>query len=318
MVGSSSLTMQSIFDTYLFVDWNASNRPTRIEPKKDAIWIGELEAGASVPETTYHRTRRAAVGFVQERLEAHRSKQRRILVGFDFPYGYPRGTGRSLGLDRRDAWLGVWQLLAEEIEDSRHNVNNRWQIAASLNHRISPDIAGPFWGCPKSQQSKTLSSRRIGHLSFPYALPNGGALRELRHPERRLSGTQEVWKLLGAGSVGSQTLVGIPCVHRLRFSEELEEHSLVWPYETGFSCELFQRRRPLIVHAEIWPGVVEAQVRADGSGRIRDQVQVEQLCLWASREDRSGTLRRRLERPSGLSDDEVRDCLLEEGWILGA
>lgn len=310
--------MKNIFDTYLFADWSASSLPTRVEPKKDAIWVGELGKYGAESKTYYCRTRRQAASLVQERLEFHLVAGRRTLVGFDFPYGYPRGTGRSLGIERKETWLGLWKTLNETIEDTERNANNRWGVAASLNQQISPSSAGPFWGCPEGRQTKTLTSRQIGHLSFPYALPGGGELRRLRHPERRLSGTQEVWKLFGAGSVGSQTLVGIPYVNKLRFAKDLKNRSCVWPFETGFSVEKFASQRLMIVHAEIWPGVVESAVRAKSAGQIRDQVQVEQLCRWASREDQNGTLRRFLERPKRLSDDEVKDCVLEEGWILGA
>lgn len=310
--------MKKIFNTYLFADWSASSRPTRVEPKKDAIWIGELEGHDAEPKTYYCRTRRQAASLIQERLGSHLAAGRRTLVGFDFPYGYPSGTGQALGIKGTETWMGLWETLSKAIEDTERNANNRWDVAASLNQHISPSSAGPFWGCPNARQAKTLTSRKIGYLSFPYALPGGGELRRRRHPERRLPGTQEVWKLLGAGSVGSQTLVGIPYVRRLRYAKNLENRSCVWPFETGFSVEKLNAQQPSIVHAEIWPGVVEPAVRANAAGRIRDRVQVEQLCLWASREDQNGMLQRLLERPTGLSDDEVKDCVQEEGWILGA
>ena len=152
--------MKKIFDTYLFADWSAASRPTRKKPKKDAIWIGELEPGSAEPKTYYCRTRQEATALVRERLEYHVSQERRVLVGFDFPYGYSRGTGLSLGFDQQSPWLEMWKLLAESIEDTPRNVNNRWEVASSLNERISPGSAGPFWGCPPSRQNRTLSSRK--------------------------------------------------------------------------------------------------------------------------------------------------------------
>lgn len=47
------------------------------------------------------------------------------------------------------------------------------------------------------------------------------SLRRTRHCEARLTGTQETWKLLGAGSVGSQALTGMAwgCQGRDRAAE---------------------------------------------------------------------------------------------------
>ena len=163
--------MKKVFSAYLFADWSASSRPTRVEPKKDAIWIGELEGHDAEPKTYYCRTRRQAASLVQERLGSHLAAGRRTLVGFDFPYGYPRGTGQALGINGTETWMRLWETLSGAIEDSERNANNRWAVAASLNQQISPGSAGPFWGCPKARQAKTLTSRKIGHLSFPYALP---------------------------------------------------------------------------------------------------------------------------------------------------
>ncbi|WP_437608163.1 hypothetical protein WMF20_46260 [Sorangium sp. So ce834] len=44
------------------MDWSASNKPTQLEPKKDAIWLGELVRGAASAER-YHRTGSVNQGF---------------------------------------------------------------------------------------------------------------------------------------------------------------------------------------------------------------------------------------------------------------
>lgn len=310
--------MSRLFDAYIFVDWSAASQPTKVNECPDATWIGEIQANASVAETTYRRTRSDAIAYVKERLELHVDQRRRVLVGLDFPYGYPRGTARALGSRAETPWLRLWQLIADSIDEGPRNANNRWQVAADLNDRISQGKPGPFWGCPPRWASSTLTSSRKGIFDYPYPTESGDLERQ-RLTEKVLPGTQEVWKLLYKGSVGGQTLVGIPHVHGLRFDPAFKEHSLVWPFETGFSTKsLIDDRRPLIVHTEIWPGTVEAAVRAHQAGRIRDQVQVEQLCLWAAREDTAGRLGRFFEPPQHLSEHERRHCVAEEGWIFGA
>ncbi|MEM8960322.1 MAG: hypothetical protein AAGD38_02485 [Acidobacteriota bacterium] len=297
------------FDAYLFADWSASSLPTSPEPRPDAIWVGWLRPERTEPESAYFRTRHDAIDFLEETLLGWVVADQRVLVGFDFPYGYPVGTAEALG---RDGWRGIWNELADAIDDGPKNENNRWTVAAALNHRIEPDTPGPFWGCPPSGRASTLTSKQKGIVDFPY----NGALAQRRLTELCLPRTQETWKLLGAGSVGSQALLGIPRVHHLRFHPELTPHSLVWPFETGFAIPV--DRRPLILHAEVWPGIVEERVRAHQTGTIRDRVQVEQLCLWASEENRAGRLDDVFGRPTNLTDDQVELILREEGWILGA
>lgn len=309
--------MTTLFDTYLFVDWSASSRPTRVTCCENAIWIGEASRETVAPSTTYCRTRHEAFDYVKSRLKHHVAQGNRLLVGFDFAYGFPAGTAKALRCQNAQRWLNLWKLLSDRVEDSDRNANNRWEVASSLNDQISHGCPGPFWGCPKSRQSSTLTTRRNGKFSFPYSY-QGGLLCERRRTEHHLPRAQEVWKLLGAGSVGSQALLGIPYVEKLRFDPALATRSLVWPFETGFEVDALVGRQPLIVHAEIWPGIVEEKVQASQTGRIRDQVQVEQLCLWAQASDFTGELAQHFCFGNSLPADDREQCCWEEGWILGS
>jgi hypothetical protein len=62
-----------------------------------------------------------------------------------------------------------------------------------------------------------------------------GGLSKWRQVEKQLHRLkmrpQPAWKLVGAGAVGSQTLVGIPVVSRLRAHDALRDVSRVWPVE---------------------------------------------------------------------------------------
>ena len=77
---------------------------------------------------------------------------------------------------------------------------------------------------------------------------------------KRLPGTQESWGLFGVGRVGSQALVGIPYVYKLRRHLEIARFNRVWPFETLFTQTLSVAEGPVILHAEIWPGVVKQRV----------------------------------------------------------
>lgn len=310
-----------LFDTYLFVDWSARSSPSPKRPTADAIWSAELTAG-SAPMVAYHRTRQLAFEHLAARLRFALAERRRILVGCDFPYGYPAGFAASLGDAAAAPWRITWERLAAAVQDGADNANNRFEVVNRWNAAIGSGLGGsqlaggrpgPFWGHPTTLRFDALARKSPG---FPYRLRNGRQLQRLRLCEARLPGTQETWKLFGAGSVGSQALTGIPRLIALRDAPDLAAHSRVWPFETGFTA------RPaggevLIVHAEIWPGIVGAGVEA-GKGAIKDAVQVEKLCEWAERRDAAGTLGACFAEPEGLTDAQREACLREEGWVLGA
>jgi hypothetical protein len=119
--------------------------------------------------------------------------------------------------------------------------------------------------------------------------------------------------------VGSQALVGIPRVSGLRWNEKFDEHSKVWPFETGLTSAPSVAKGPFILHAEMWPGIVEvgALIHAQPS-LIRDQAQVRCMCEWAARQDRDIKLGTFFDAPNNLSQTELGHCISEEGWILGS
>ena len=310
----------NLFDAYLFVDWSAASALTSRTPSEDAIWVGHFHPALDEePASTYHRTRSDAIAVIESLLVEHVRQKRRVLVGFDFPYGYPAGLAERLGWrDGSDGapWAFVWELLSREIEDGADNRNNRFEVAAELNRRLGGN--GPFWGCPAGAANECLLPTKDG--------TNGQeslGLARLRRTERLNPGVQEAWKLAYPGSVGSQALVGIPRLHHLRHHPQLAPVSRVWPFETGFTSDPTppEDDGAFVLHAEIWPGVVKARVREmvdREPEKVRDEAQVEAMCLWAADEDSEGGLGDWLAAPRGLSGtEEVAVCVREEGWILG-
>jgi hypothetical protein len=221
---------------------------------------------------------------VRELLEQLMAAGRRVLVGFDFPYGYPRGFADLVAPGDGPAWRRAWGTLVGRVRDDPLNVNNRFDVAAELNVD-----GGPFWGCPAGQARDALTARR--GISFPHK-----GLQEFREIERVLSGVQSAWKLYGAGSVGSQALLGIPHVASLRDDPGLGLVSAVWPFEP--------MREARVVHVEIWPGLIEPTTHA-----IRDAGQVEALVGHWARLDDAGGLEPLFRVPPSVSS--------EEGWIFG-
>src|SRR5262249_46629937 len=160
-------------------------------------------------------------------LTAQVAAGRRVLVGLDLPYGYPVGFASALGVSD---WVGVWEYLDRHISDGKDNVNNRFEVAATINQRLG--VQAPLWGRPKQRNLPALPVCK--QVSYGGA-EEGPGLPEWRAVDRRLRqlrlSPQPVWKLAYTGSVGSQSLVGIPVLRHLRFDHALRDVSRVWPFE---------------------------------------------------------------------------------------
>ena len=156
---------------------------------------------------------------------------------------------------------------------------------------------------------------------FPLVAKNGTHLKRLRITEDLLPDVQETWKLYGAGSVGSQALAGIPYLYRLRRHVALASVSRVWPFETGFTPMPVSKVGPCVVHAEIWPGIVNkavAKIANNETEAIWDKIQVREMCKWAADLDHDNGLGEKFDTPPSLDRTEIESCIQHEGWILGA
>ena len=269
------------FDTIVMVDWSARSAPSPAKPTMDAIFIGMARDGDLA--TSYQRTRHAAMRFLTDFLDRELRVGRRVLAGFDFPFGYPAGFARTL--TGTDDSLAVWAALAARIEDDARNRNNRFDVAEALNG-LFPGV-GPFWGCPAGRATVNLPARGT--------LRHGHGMAEKREVERRLPRAQPCWKLFTTGSVGSQALLGLPHLHALRMR-----------YGAALSVSPFQPPETPIVLAEIYPGLIDAAIKSRlRPDEILDAAQVRLMARAVARLDpaRLGALLREGDR--------------REGWILG-
>jgi len=284
-----------LFDRHVVVDWSANSTPKR---GVDSIWIGICE-GSTVTSAN-HPTRAAAIGHLAALIDDPGA--RRLLLGIDASLGYPRGTAAALGLEGVP-WAETWRLLGERITDDDRNANNRFAVAAELNRQLgSPP--GPFWGCPPAAVDRALASTK------PTA---PGPLPEWRHVEDRLRAAghrpHSSWQLLGAGSVGSQSLLAISHLDALRRCSG--DRLAVWPFTTGLIAPDVGPGE--VVVAEVWPSLVMSTARADG--RVRDEAQVEDTAMWLAALDRRGELAESFRPDVGV--DQVGTVVAEEGWVLG-
>ncbi len=115
---------------------------------------------------------------------------------------------------------------------------------------------------------------------------------------------------MGAGSAGSQALLGIAWLEHLRTRQDLTDHIAIWPFETDFAANL---SLPIIL-AEIYPSL---HLKEKPFGVIKDCAQVEAVVADFANADRNGTLVSLLARPGHMDDTTYRIAVSEEGWIVG-
>ena len=273
------------FDTILIADWSSSATPSPARPTADAIWIGEWgpDEGAS---SRYYRTRDAAEAAIFDSLNAALSEGRRVLLGFDFAFGYPVGFAARLAGHAHA--FAVWDWLRKELRDGPDNDNDRFDVADKINARF-PGV-GPFWGHPQGRHHPNLPPRDVR---------DGHGMAKHRLTETRAEGRpQSPFKLAGAGAVGGQTLVGLPMLARLR--HHYEGRLGVWPFED----HALDRE---IVLAEVYPSLLPIHT---AEGEIRDDLQVRNLAAALGRMQTEGTLASAFAAAQGPVPHE-------EGWILG-
>ena len=304
--------MNTLFDAYLMVDWSAAARPSS---GKDSIWFALVErAGASLRLRTLENpdTRGNARDRLGSVLADLLGRGRRVLVGFDFPFGYPNGTAGALGL-AGPPWRETWREIVRQVSDRPDNRNNRFDAAERLNWKCGHS-EGPFWGHPNGREYKhkyrNLESTKPG---YHYGLD------EKRLCEHLITGPQPVWKLYGNGSVGGQTLTGLPVVHALRNDQRLKKCCRIWPFETGLkNLEARDLEEHPIVFAEIYPSLVKPRSsKSREQGQVKDALQVQAIAKHMATLDESQDLGALFAGAPALNAGQRRIVEREEAWILG-
>jgi precorrin-8X/cobalt-precorrin-8 methylmutase len=287
-----------MFDTFVVVDWSAANQP---KTGRDSIWICAVDRGGTERMIENPPTRHAAKNLLRRLLVRASERGERLLVGFDFPFGYPAGFATGLGLSG-PPWRAIWDEIARLLHDQENNKNNRFGVAAQFNERISGDPF-PFWGCPASKSGPFLQPKF-------HRAHDGASLAERRLIDCWMRGAQPCWKLAYTGSVGSQALTGIPVVRELRDDPRWVDRARVWPFET----QLAPPDEAQIVFAEVWPSWW--QVRREFGPPI-DKAQVRTVAEIFARCDQAGELAGWFRGDPHLSAAQRRFVETEEAWTLG-
>ena len=301
--------MARLFDAYIMVDWSAAAKPAT---GANSIWIGVLAKDARLKfqfTAANPPTRLNAMELITGLIEKLNKRGDRVLLGFDFSLGYPAGTADALGLNTEDqpSWKAMMAFLASKLKDKPDNSNARFAIAAGMNYKIS-EGPFPFWGAPARDQVSTLVGKKT-----PF---EDKALSEYRLTEQHLRDTikakpKSVWQLAYTGSVGSQSLVGLPHIHKLL---ETLPNATIWPFETGLKAldeDALSGVQTLI--AEIYPSALNPTPE---KGEVLDKAQVRAIAHHYCALDEKGRLGALFAAPDSLETGKIAQIEAEEGWIL--
>jgi len=303
-----------LFDAYIIADWTAA------EGKKlgdNSVWIGVAKRDVRFrlySETHNVATRAEGEALLASLLAEHRKRGDRVLVGFDFNLGYPKGTAERLGLSGTP-WSAMWKFIASNVVDKPDNTNNRYQVAAKMN-RLMTDQPWPLWGAPANQAQRWLTTTKPPKSEERAG--SGADIPEFRATEdaarKGKLQPKSVWQMHGAGAVGGQTLVGVAAVRRLL--ESLGPSGAVWPFGTGWRALTTEDIEPLsALVVEVYPSMFTVK---PNEGEYKDQAQVRVTAEHFAALDETGGLEQAFAPPKGASDELIAQVEQEEGWILGA
>ncbi|OLE32885.1 MAG: hypothetical protein AUG47_05485, partial [Alphaproteobacteria bacterium 13_1_20CM_3_64_12] len=290
-----------MFDSFVIVDWSAASQP---KTGRDSIWICAVDRDGVERLVENPQTRHSAKNLLRELLSDAMARGERVLLGFDFPFGYPAGFAQRLGLNHAPPWRAVWDEIAARLKDAENNSNDRFTVAAEFNRRVS-NRAFPFWGCPVRFTDDFLGPKHHnGHAA--------DGLAEKRLIDRWMVGAQPCWKLAYTGSVGSQSLTGIPVVRALRDDPRWAQRARIWPFETGLAVPDAAQ----IVFAEVWPSWWRGDIRGD-YGPPNDKAQVRTVARIFASADGTGALPMWFVGDPDLTAEQRRVVETEEAWTLG-
>src|SRR4029077_858064 len=99
-----------LFDAYIMTDWSGGSR--RRKNRRDAIWIAHGDIEDDSPQTQSPSSRTEAIELIRSLLHEWVTNRSRVLVCFDFAYGYPVDFAAALesATGKSDLpWRLVWQ-----------------------------------------------------------------------------------------------------------------------------------------------------------------------------------------------------------------
>ena len=206
------------FRRIIAVDWSGAKDPAR---QKRKIWrcngSVDQQGRLRITALSHGKTRTEFMEWVKDEAKG----RRRMLVGLDFPFSFPKG------------WVGGQ--LSQETET--------WDDIVAFCRENAEAILGecppPFWGHPGTTKPRVQDLAALGLESL------------FRRTEARTLTAKSILQIGGAGAPGTAALRGIPHLLELR-----EAGFSIWPFD-GSLEELGLDH----VVVEIYPRVFMGDVR---------------------------------------------------------
>ncbi|SHE38669.1 molybdopterin molybdotransferase [Ferrithrix thermotolerans DSM 19514] len=304
-----------MFETIMVVDYSASSRP---KTGKDTIWLGVIRAPFEGVELYNPPTRFRLSEIIKAVVKDSVDDQHRALLALDFAISYPASfietfyrCTRGLATHEDSNPFSVnllpteivhlYLYLERSVVDDSKNRNNRFDVASELNRAIGQRV---FWGHPTRHSSQPWLYAHKDKRSLELI----GEYRNCDQGARTISGRRFIsspFQLYGAGSVGSQSILGI--ARLMRLARELQDQGVaidLWPYPMQSIAPA-----PLTL-CEWWPSMIQLPDVYNGP---KDRQQVICSCKYLSKLQDSGELTQLLN--DRILDKDNPSYL--EGAILG-
>lgn len=330
-----------MFDTYLMMDWSAGKPADSDRPKSNAIWWA-VQRGRNAHAWTnppaqvvrwpnridslvaFERTRSSAIRHVLAFLKNEVDAKRRVLIGLDFAFGYPKGFAEAVS--KRLSVRTIGDFLKQEFcmsgrdysdHDDRAASDHRFAVARSLNKTLKElgvKGPGPFWSVNDGEvhEKKGDPYKKGPKKGEDKWLKEAFWFKRLRVTDQHAPGAQSVWKVSGPGSVGSQALLGLPWLEVLHEKLQAMCRCVIWPRHKMPP----HSQRPLVVIAEIYPSLITKGI----GDMIPDRSQVMENAQAFELLDARGQLKDLFDLKTILRSSVTEtdlDAVTEEGWILG-
>lgn len=282
--------MPRLFDYYIFADYSGSQHPQG-QKNSIALAVFDGESYLDIPVKGY--TRQTLYHTVLKLLLDLEQQGKRAILGFDHQYSFPAGLFEILAGRGWQSWDELLDFITANATKT-HQATNPKDWAAAANQLISERCgtsSGPFWGPGFAAQPTDPK--------FPFAKTS---LNERRLVEERSPSMKPLFKLGGHGSVGLQSLCGIPYLAALRSAcREANIELFCWPFD---GWELPESGHVLV---EVYP-------RLCNSGKKSDEADAKETAKWLAGQDAAGTISDWFN-PELTDMERARASL--EGWVIG-
>jgi hypothetical protein len=205
------------FDAFIAIDWSGA------AGSYNGIAVATCQPGRGAPRLVPPAGTRWSRREIAEWLANRLSEGKRLLIGFDFAFGFPFEEcgylgGQAEGI--RDIF-GLWTLIEE-----RCAAESDFGCRPFIEH---PDLAHLFWKEGR-RPDKWVERKRLAEHACAEATKT--------RPDT-------LYKLLHSKQVGKASITGMRVLHYLRTIKK--DHVAIWPFETRRSST----RHSIIV--EIYP-----------------------------------------------------------------